>query len=129
MIEAVAAYLAFWPVLAAIGIANGIVRAMTYGPRLAEGTAHRLSTLSAAVLTGIAVWTFARFYPVPDARTAALIGGLWLLLTVAFEFLFGRYVAKYEWRRLLADYDLRNGRVWPLFLAWLTALPWLVYRY
>lgn len=128
MSEAVLCYLAFWPVLAVIGVANGIVRGLTYGRWLRERSAHQLSTLSAAVLTGIAVFAFAAARPIPDAATAVLIGGLWLLLTVAFEFLFGRYVAKEDFARLIADYDLTRGRVWPLFLAWLTLLPWLVYR-
>jgi hypothetical protein len=75
------------------------------------------------------VWTFSHVCPLRDSGSAALIGGLWLLMTVAFEFLFGRYVAKQDWKRLLADYDLRRGRVWPLFLAWITILPWLVYRF
>lgn len=129
MKQTVVAYVAFWPALAVIGVANGIVRSLTYGRRLTDLAAHQLSTLAAAILTGLAVWTLSRFYPVPDAATAAMIGALWLTMTIAFEFLFGRYVAKHDWQRLLADYDLRRGRVWPLFLAWLAALPWLVYRF
>lgn len=129
MNETVAAYLAFWPVLAVIGVANGILRGVTYGQRLDERTAHQLSTASGIMATSVAVWIFSRFCPLPDAGSAALIGGLWLVMTVAFEFLFGRYVAKHDWKRLLADYDLRSGRVWPLFLGWLTVLPWLVHRF
>jgi hypothetical protein len=128
MTHTVAAYLAFWPVLALLGIANGIVRGLTYGRRMHDLRAHQLSTVTLATLTGIAVLAFSTFKPIPDARTAALIGIAWLAATVAFEFVFGRYVAQHSWSRLLADYDLRRGRVWPLFLGWLAMLPWLVYR-
>ena len=54
------------------------------------------------------------------------VGIAWLALTVAFEFGFGRYVAHTSWRELLADYDLRKGRLWPLVLAWIMLGPALV---
>jgi hypothetical protein len=44
------------------------------------------------------------------------VGLFWLVLTVTFEFLFGRYVAGASWEALLADYDVLRGRLWPLVL-------------
>jgi hypothetical protein len=35
---------------------------------------------------------------------------------VAFEFGFGHYVSGAPWTELLADYDVRAGRLWPLVL-------------
>ena len=49
-------------------------------------------------------------------------------MTVAFEFAFGRTVADMSWSELLADYDLRAGRLWPLVLAWIAAGPEIVRR-
>jgi hypothetical protein len=49
-------------------------------------------------------------------------------MTIAFEFGFGHYVAGHSWSRLLADYNLANGRVWSLFLAWIAVLPYLTWR-
>jgi hypothetical protein len=57
-----------------------------------------------------------------------VIGLTWLALTVAFEFLFGHYVAGHSWRALLNDYDLLAGRLWVLVLAWLALAPYLFYR-
>jgi len=39
------------------------------------------------------------------------IGLVWLAMTVAFEFLFGDYVAGHSWDRLLHDYNLFAGRL------------------
>jgi hypothetical protein len=47
----------------------------------------------------------------------------WLALTVAFEFVFGRLVAKQSWSDLVADYNLARGRTWPLVLAWIAIGP------
>jgi hypothetical protein len=42
---------------------------------------------------------------------------------VAFEFGFGRYVAKQSWQTQLADYDLRRGRLWSVVLAAVATMP------
>ncbi len=50
-------------------------------------------------------------------------------MTVAFGFLFRRYVAKHDWHQLLAAHELCRGRIWPLFPACLAGPPWQVYRF
>jgi len=57
-----------------------------------------------------------------------MVGGIWVGLTIFFEIVFGRFVARHAWAKLVADYDLRQGRVWPLLLLWLLVLPYLSYR-
>ena len=49
-------------------------------------------------------------------REALTIGVAWLLCAIAFEFGFGHYVDGLPWSRLLADYDLSQGRL--LLLVW-----------
>ena len=56
------------------------------------------------------------------------IGLVWLSMTVAFESLFGHYVAKRSWRELLHDYNLFAGRVWLVILVWVTLTPYLFYQ-
>jgi hypothetical protein len=50
-------------------------------------------------------------------------------MTLAFEFLFGHFVAGHSWARLLQDYNLLAGRVWVLLLAWVALAPYLFYRW
>ena len=38
---------------------------------------------------------------------------------VTFEFGFGHYVAREPWAKLLADYDVRRGRIWRVVPLWL----------
>jgi hypothetical protein len=114
---------------AAIGVANGLAREATYGRALRERTAHNVS--SATAVAGFAGY-FAflqRRWPIPGGRAALAIGARWLLLTVAFEFGFGRLVAKQTWRELLADYDVAAGRTWPFVLAWIALGPAVVARF
>jgi hypothetical protein len=116
-------WIAAWPGGALIGIANGVLREATYGKRVGERTAHQLSGLTAVVGFGAYFCALQRRWPLPSAEDAFRAGGAWLGLTVAFEFGFGRLVAKQSWRDLVRDYDLRRGRTWPLVPAWITAGP------
>jgi len=74
------------------------------------------------------VWIVSGFWPMQSAAQAWTIGLLWLVMTVAFEFGFGHYVAGHSWNRLLADYNIFNGRVWSLFLVWVTILPYVIFQ-
>ena len=108
---------------AAIGVANGVAREATYGRRVQARTAHQLSGLTAVAAFGAYFRALQRRAPIPTRREALTVGGVWLALTVAFEFGFGRLVAKQSWDELLADYDVRGGRTWPLVLAWIAVGP------
>lgn len=121
-------YLFCWLLLALVSIGNGILRESTYADAMPELAAHQVSTMTGIVLTGIVVWLFNRRWPLGSAREALLIGLLWLAMTIAFEFGFGRFVAGHAWRQLFADYDLTAGRLWPLFLLWTAAMPYLFFR-
>ena len=121
-------YLFFWLILAVVAIINGVLRQATYGHHIPELAAHQVSTVTGILLTGAVVWILSRFWPIGSAKEAWVIGACWLLMTVAFEFGFGHYVAGHSWSRLFADYNLADGRVWSLFLAWIAVLPYLSWR-
>jgi hypothetical protein len=55
-----------------------------------------------------------------------VVGLLWLVLTVAFEFGFFHYVVGKPWDVLLADYNILRGRLWVLVLATVLLGPILV---
>jgi hypothetical protein len=48
--------------------------------------------------------------------------------TIAFEFLFGHYIADHPWSKLFQDYNILAGRVWAVVLLWVALAPWLFYR-
>jgi hypothetical protein len=122
-VSATRRWITAWLGGALIGVANGIVREATYGRRAGEFAAHQISGVTAVAAFAAYFRALDRRWPIPTARDAVAIGAAWLALTVAFEFSFGRLVAKQSWDELLADYDLRHGRTWPLVLAWIAAGP------
>jgi hypothetical protein len=118
-------YTLAWLPMLFIAVANGVARDLGYKKYTTELRAHQISTLTAAILFAFFTLALGRRWPLESATQALWVGGIWFLLTVAFEVIFGRYVAKHPWSQLAADYDLRRGRVWPLLLLWLFVLPCL----
>jgi hypothetical protein len=116
-------WLLAWIGGAAIGVANGVSREATYGRRLDDETANRVSVLTAVAAFAAYFRLLQRRWPLGGRSEALRIGGAWLGLTVAFEFTFGRLVAKKPWRELAADYNVARGRLWPLVLAWIALGP------
>lgn len=112
-----------WFLLAAVGIANGVLREKTFGRRISERAAHQISTLTFILFSGPLVWVASHLWPLDSMAQAWLVGGIWLLATIAFEFGFGHYVAGHSWEKLLRDYNLMQGRLWVLVLVWILILP------
>jgi hypothetical protein len=56
------------------------------------------------------------------------VGGLWLALTLTFEFGLGHFIAHKPWHELLADYNIVAGRVWILVLVTTLGAPLLTSR-
>jgi len=121
-------YVLAWVPMVFIAIGNGILREHWYGKRLPELAAHQISTCSAIFLFGVYTWVLIWFWQPSSSIHSVQIGLCWLALTVAFEFLFGRFVAGHSWGKLLYDYNIFSGRVWILVLVWITVAPYLFYR-
>ena len=118
--------LIWWLVLLAAMMVNGTLRVLVLQPRLGQDLARQVACLSGiGILLALTV-PFVGAAGDVGARALFGVGALWLALTVAFEFLFGRYVSAASWESLLADYDLRRGRLWSLVLLTVLFAPWLV---
>src|SRR5215471_3716579 len=109
-------------------ITNGALREGWYGQHLSEQQAHQISTGTVVLLFGVYIWVLLRLWRPASGSQALAIGLVWLAMTVAFEFLFGHYVAKWSWSDLLHDYNLCAGRVW-VVLVWVTLAPYIFYRW
>ncbi len=116
-----------WIPMLVIAVANGALRQATFGKVMPELRAHQLSTLIGSVLIGLFIWLVVRTWPASSSRQAVLIGLVWLLLTVAFEFFMGLVLAQRQLSQVLHDYNLLAGRIWVLFLIWLTIAPWVFF--
>ena len=101
-----------WLILIPIAILNGMVREVLFAPRWGEKIGHWLSTLTLCVAILVVAKLAIDWIHPPNAAAAWMVGAVWLVLTLAFEFLAGHFIFNQPWKKLLADYDLRRGRIW-----------------
>jgi hypothetical protein len=112
-----------WALLFVAVFANGAVRVFTYQRYIGERAANQLSAATGIALFAVVIWAVTRAWPFPSPARAWRTGLLWVALTVAWEFLFGHFFMGRPWNTLFADYEIWNGRLWPLVLAWLAVAP------
>ncbi len=118
-----------WLVILGMAFLNGGLRELVLVPWLGMPHALILSgfILSACILA-IAVAAVPKLGAI--TRTEALgIGVFWLLLTLLFEFGFGRLVQHKPWRELLGAYTFAGGNVWPIVLLIVVLAPVIAMRW
>jgi hypothetical protein len=120
-------FLAWFPIMI-IAFANAAIRQAGYARYVSELAAHQISTLTLCAAAGAYAWALSSFLRLHSPAQAIGVGIMWLVMTIAFETGFGRYILGNPWSQVLRDYNIPEGRVWPVFLLWLTLAPYLLYR-
>ena len=106
-----------------VEVLHGIARTIVLAPVAGDFRARQIAVLTGSFLVLAVATTFIRWIRPAQAGEAVCLGLLWLVLTVAFEIAFGRYVANAPWSRIASDYNLLRGGLLPIGLCVLTAAP------
>lgn len=109
-----------------VAFANATLRELVFIKHHSEFRAHQLSTITLIILCTVYTWLISPRLNIQNSKQAFGIGFIWVLLTVAFEFLLGRLANK-SWEYLFQNYNLFAGRVWVIFIFCLFILPYSVY--
>ncbi len=121
-------YTLAWIPMIFIAIANGTIRQFVYGPWVRELVAHQISCAGAIILFFLYTLFLSGHWSFTKSSQAWLTGLIWLVLTIAFEFVFGYFVAGHSMDRLLQDYNMAEGRLWTLVLVALFVMPYLTFK-
>ncbi len=115
--------LTIWLVLIVAEIVHGILRAILLVPMVGGVRSNQIGVFTgSAIILVIAYFTIC-WIGAKRPSELLLIGMIWVLLTVAFEVLFGRFVVRLTWEELLAGYNIANGGLMPLGLLILLFSP------
>lgn len=115
--------LTIWLVLIVAEIVHGILRAIVLIPFVGEFRSNQIGVFTgSAIIFALAYFTI-RWIGAKRAYELWLVGMIWLVLTVAFEVLFGRFVVGLSWERIASDYNVLNGGLMPLGLMVLFFSP------
>ena len=123
-----AIYAVSWIGMVILAVLNGVVREKIYGPFMQELSAHQLSTFIVLILFGLYIWALTGICRIESSSQAFMIGGMWFIMTITFEFIFGHFIIGHPWGKLLHDYNIIKGRVWLLVLIWTAVAPYVFYR-
>lgn len=118
-----------WFVFMILAIVNAAIREGIWASFLDELRAHQLSTVTFMVFILLGTFVVLRYSTIELSDQQALMMGLiWFVLTLCFEFLAGHYLFGNSWDKLIADYNILNGRIWVFILITTFFAPFLVKR-
>lgn len=103
---------------------HGAVREIFIAPGIGALRARQLGVLIGSLIVLLIAWACARWMSLPGRRAQFLVGGFWVVLTVAFELAVGRAMGL-GWSRILSDYNPSQGGFMLLGLAVMFIAPWL----
>jgi len=118
-----------WCGILVLAILNGALRQGALIPAIGERAGHVVSTLLLSGLVVAATWLLLPWIGPSAVAQAWRVGLFWVVLTIAFEFLAGHYLFHTPWPKLLADYNLAQGRIWILVLITTFVAPALTYSW
>lgn len=116
--------LAVWMGISMLAVVNGLLRQTFLNKVIGERVAHVISTLLLSAIVFVCGAIATHWIGVKTIDDAWVVGSLWLLATLAFEFIAGHYLFGNSWQKILADYNVFRGRVWLLVpICTLFAVP------
>jgi hypothetical protein len=116
-----------WFMLLAAAFAAATIREVFVVPRIGEHAARAIASIALALIVfciTLAVFRRLRLRCVSDGLA---VGVLWTLLTAAFEFSMGLY-RELSLAEMLADYNVFQGRLWPLVLISTLVSPIIAFK-
>ncbi|MDO9533113.1 MAG: hypothetical protein Q7O12_13435 [Deltaproteobacteria bacterium] len=99
-----------------VAIACGMIRERFLVPGLGPLGGSALGTLLVGAIIFGLIYAFIGKLQAPTRVCLFKLGLFWTMATIMFEFLFGHYVMGHSWDSLWADYNIFQGRLWPLVL-------------
>lgn len=117
----------FWLLLVVTAILNAGLREKVLLNRLGPWSLP-VSGLSLSLLIFFVTLAAIPIFATNKVSHYGLIGGLWLILTLSFEFLFGHYGMGKPWSEILEIFDIQHGNLMSLVLLVTLCSPYLAAR-
>ncbi len=116
---------AVWLIIIFAESLHGTARAILLEPLVGDFRARQIAVFTGALIILTISFLFVRWLRAINSRQLLAVGFLWLVLTVAFEILLGRFVMRLSWERIFSDYDISSGGLMPFGLLFLIFAPFI----
>jgi hypothetical protein len=120
--------LIIWFLIILVETLHGITRRILLEPLIGDFNARQIAVFTGSVLIILVAFAFIRWLKDAVTIQLLLVGAMWVILTLTFEILLGRYVMDLTWDRIFSDYDLRNGGLLPIGLLVMFLAPLITAR-
>lgn len=113
-----------WLAILVLAILNGALREVMLIPAWGSYAGLVVSGMILSICIFLVASAAAPWFGPLTSRQWLWVGSFWLLLTVVFEFAFGRFVQHKSWADLLHAYSFQGGNIWPIVLFVTFVSPW-----
>jgi hypothetical protein len=98
-----------WLLIALAEVLNGIVRVRLLNRRVGDRRARQIGVLTGSALILVITWLTLPWLKAGTMQELLSVGLFWLMLMLAFDIGFGRWVFRATWGRIFAEFDVRRG--------------------
>ena len=112
-----------WLVIIFAESIHGTLRQIFLAPLIGDFPARRIAFFVGMLLIFLIVYFFIRWIAAPTAKSLLLVGLLWAILTLFFEFALGFLILGYSRERVLEDYEVSRGGLMAFGLLFMTFAP------
>ncbi len=120
--------LGVWLIIIAAETLHGILRAFFLVPVLGEMRSARVGMPVGALIILVIALLLVKWMRARRVGELLGVGALWTVLTFIFEVLIGLYGRGYSWERVLAEYNLFDGGLMSIGLAFMLVCPLVAAR-
>lgn len=104
---------------------HGTLRQLILAPRVGDFPARRIAFFVGLLLIFGIAYLFIRWIAAPSVKSLFIVGLMWMILTLLFEFGLGYFVLNYSRERMFEDYDLSRGGLMGFGLVFMLFTPYL----
>lgn len=115
--------LCVWFVIILTEFIHGTLRTIFLEPLLGDFTARQVSVFTGSLLILIIAAVFSEWVGANNFRELFSIGLLWLVLTLSFEVILGKFIFGLSWERIFSDYNIIRGGLLAIGMLVLAASP------
>lgn len=112
-----------WLVIIFAETIHGTLRTILLEPRIGDFRARQISVFTGALIILAVTYFFITWISAREIYQLMKIGIFWVILTVAFEIMLGRFVIDASWERIFSDYKIWEGGLMPIGLLFLLFTP------
>ena len=106
---------------------QGIWRVRVLNRRVGDKKARQIGLLSGSAIILVLSLILIHWVKPSSPLDAFIIGGIWVLLMVSFDISIGRFAFKMKWKRILRDFNPREGGYLGFGMLFLFFCPVIVY--